>query len=228
GRADQLGDTLTRQLDRFFRYPSKRVIAAGGVAELLHEVGQHFFENPRIHGRGRVIIHVNGQLDPSGSRVLLFRALLRIMIGGGRLVAIRAHDCLAPLKSVNSRPNCRRYEIVTSFTGFLVSGSLTWRTSGSSFICEIMMFFSTCSMLSFTFRSGSRMVHRSLCPHSPRTVTHEVMNNGPSMALITSNAEIIFGSRVSVYPPFMPCWDRINPTFASRCRIFASASCGMP
>src|SRR5208282_4139983 len=103
GRADQLGDSLTRQLDRFFRYPSKGVIAAGGVAELLHEVGQHFFENPRIHGRGRVIIHVNGQLDPSGSRVLLFRALLRIMIGGGRLVAIRAHDRLAPTQPLKGQ-----------------------------------------------------------------------------------------------------------------------------
>ncbi len=60
GRADQLRDTLARQLDCFFRHPSKGVIAAGGVAELLCEVGQHFFENPRIHGRGRVIVHVDG------------------------------------------------------------------------------------------------------------------------------------------------------------------------
>src|SRR5208282_6373029 len=102
GRADQLGDTLTRQLDRFFRYPSKRVIAAGGVAELLHEVGQHFFENPRIHGRGRVIIHVNGQLDPSGSRVL-FRALFSTMIGRGCLVAIGAHACLAPTQPLKGQ-----------------------------------------------------------------------------------------------------------------------------
>jgi len=34
GRADQPGDTLARQFDRFFRRPSKGVIAAGGVAEL--------------------------------------------------------------------------------------------------------------------------------------------------------------------------------------------------
>jgi len=73
GRADQLGDSFARQLHRFFRHPSKRVIAAGGVAELLHEVGQHFFENPRIHGRGRMIVHVDRQLDAVGDRVW-FRA----------------------------------------------------------------------------------------------------------------------------------------------------------
>ncbi len=86
------------------------------------------------------------------------------------------------------------------------------------FICEILMFFKTCSMLSFTLRSGSRIVQRSLWPHSPRTVTHAVIKSGPSIALITSNAEIVRGSRASVYPPLMPCCDCTSPTLASRCK----------
>ncbi len=90
-RADQLCDTLARQLNRFFGRPSKRVIAAGGVAELLHEVGQHFFKNTRIHRRGRVVIHVNRQLDPIGGR-----ALSVVLTGWGRRLHIRAHDYRSP------------------------------------------------------------------------------------------------------------------------------------
>ena len=63
GRADQLGDALAREFDRFFGGPSERVIAAGCVAELLHEIRKHLFEHARIHRRGRVVIHVYGQLD---------------------------------------------------------------------------------------------------------------------------------------------------------------------
>src|ERR1700683_5323594 len=194
------------------------MIAARGVTELLHKVGQHFFENTRIHRRRRVIIHVDGQLDPIGS------ALLSVVLAGwgGRLAIRRPVHLL--LKSA-AKQIC--YEIVIN-SGFLLSGLSTLSASGSSLIGEILMFFKTCSMLSFTFRNGSRIVQRSLWSHSPRIVTHDVMNSGPSMALITSNAEIIFGSRVSVYPPFMPCCDRTKPTFASRCRIFARASCGIP
>ena len=83
-RADQLGDALARQLDRFFGRPSEGMVAAGGVAELLHEVGQHFFEDARIHRRGRVVVHVDGQLDPVGSCVLSV-----VLTGWGR----RCHWC---------------------------------------------------------------------------------------------------------------------------------------
>src|SRR5713101_6612279 len=83
--------------------------------------------------------------------------------------------------------------IVTRSAGFLTS-----TVSGSSRMCEILILFSTCSMLSFTLRRGSRIVQRSVWSHSPRTVTHDVMNSGPSIAWITSNAEIVFGSRASV------------------------------
>ena len=85
GRADQFRDALARQFDGFFSGPSKRMIAAGGVAELLHEVGQHLFENSRIHGSGRVVVHVDGQLDPVGIWVLT-----EVLTAGGRRLG--AHD----------------------------------------------------------------------------------------------------------------------------------------
>ena len=66
GRADQLGDALARGLHAFFGGPAEGVIAAGGIAELLHEVGQHFFQHPRVHGGGGVVIHVDGQLHALG------------------------------------------------------------------------------------------------------------------------------------------------------------------
>ena len=49
-----------------FRRPSEGVIAAGRVAELLREVGQHLFQHPRIHRGGGVVVHVDGQLDALG------------------------------------------------------------------------------------------------------------------------------------------------------------------
>ncbi len=63
GRADQLGDVLARAFHTFFRRPPERVIAAGRVAELLHEVGQHLFQHPRVHGGGGMVIHVDRELD---------------------------------------------------------------------------------------------------------------------------------------------------------------------
>ena len=33
--ADQIGDLLARLVDRFFRFPAERMVAAGGVAEVL-------------------------------------------------------------------------------------------------------------------------------------------------------------------------------------------------
>src|ERR1700739_1715283 len=68
------------------------------------------------------------------------------------------------------------------------------------------MRFNTASMLSFTFRNGSRILQRSLWPHSPRTVTQEVMNRGPSIAWITSNAEIVCAGRSRCLPPVVAVW----------------------
>src|SRR5215467_112569 len=138
-----------------------------------------------------MVVHVDRQIDTvrrqvrrRGSRTLL--------------VSIRAHDCVSPITSAWAVESWEEIEIKSgAFTTSIVSGS--------SFMCEILMFFSTSSMLSFTFRNGSRTVQTLLCPHSPRTVTQEVMNNGPSIAWMTSKAEIVRASRASVYPPLMPC-----------------------
>src|SRR6266853_2909655 len=61
--ADQRSDLGARVLHRFFAGPAERVIAACGVAEFLGEIGQHRVDNTRVHRGGRVIVHVNRQLD---------------------------------------------------------------------------------------------------------------------------------------------------------------------
>ena len=76
GRADQLGDALARGLHALFGGPAEGVIAAGGVAELLHEVGQHLFQHPRIHRGGGVVVHVDGQLHALGVGVVRLRLCL--------------------------------------------------------------------------------------------------------------------------------------------------------
>ncbi len=63
GRADELGDLLAGLFDGGFGFPSKGVVAAGGVAEDSGEVGHHGFEHARIERRGGVVIHVDGQVD---------------------------------------------------------------------------------------------------------------------------------------------------------------------
>ena len=95
GGADQLGDALARRLHAFFAGPAERVIAAGGVAELFHEVGQHLLQHPGIHGRGGVVVHIDGQLHSLGSGVLRDWKLL------GDLY-IRAHNCFSYLCLFNA------------------------------------------------------------------------------------------------------------------------------
>ena len=51
--------------------------------------------------------------------------------------------------------------------------------------------------VSFTRWRGSRMVQLVIWPHSRLSVTQLVMNRGPSIARITSNAEISLGGRAS-------------------------------
>ena len=86
----------------------------------------------------------------------------------------------------------------------------------------------TPEMVSFTRASGSLTVQFEVRSHAFAPLVHEVMKSGPSMAWITSNAEIWRGSRDSAYPPFMPACDRRSPVLVSRCRILASNCAGIP
>jgi len=67
---DEIGHLLARLLDRFFRLPAERMVAAGGVAEVLREVRHHRFEHARIDRRRSVIVHVDRKFD---RHRLLFR-----------------------------------------------------------------------------------------------------------------------------------------------------------
>ena len=49
---DQLRDLLAGVFNRFFCRPAEGMVAAGGVAELLDEVGQHGLQHPGIHRGG--------------------------------------------------------------------------------------------------------------------------------------------------------------------------------
>ena len=62
GGADQIGNLLARFIHGLLGDPAELVIAAGGVAEVLREIGQHRVEDPRVHLRRRVIIEINGRL----------------------------------------------------------------------------------------------------------------------------------------------------------------------
>ena len=61
--ANQIADLFTGVLDRFFRFPSKRMITAGGVAKVIGEVRQHRLDHARIDRRRGVIVHVDRKLD---------------------------------------------------------------------------------------------------------------------------------------------------------------------
>ena len=61
GRADQRGDLPPRLLYAFLRFPPEGVVAAGRVAELIGEVGQHRLQHPWVHRGGGVVIHVQGR-----------------------------------------------------------------------------------------------------------------------------------------------------------------------
>ncbi len=86
GRADQLGDALARLLHRLLGHPAELVVAAGGVAEVLGEVGQHLLHHARIGARGGVVVHVDGQLHVlviavtrNHIRAHCFRHLLKLL-----------------------------------------------------------------------------------------------------------------------------------------------------
>ena len=58
--ADQAGDLRARVFYGFLGFPPELVVAAGGVAEFLGEIGQHGVQHARIDSRGRLIVHVDG------------------------------------------------------------------------------------------------------------------------------------------------------------------------
>src|SRR5271156_914730 len=157
-RADQLGDSLASGFHALFARPAEGVIAAGGIAKLFHKIRQHLFQHPRIHGGGGMVIHIDRQLNSLRNGVLRDWKLL----GGFH---IGAHKCFSYL-FVKSWLNALTlklwkscYTIVTNSAGLITASPAG---SGSSLICGNLMSFSTASMLSFTLRSGSRMLQRSL------------------------------------------------------------------
>src|SRR6185312_8010773 len=62
GGADEVGDLFAGLVHGLFGDPAELVIAAGGIAEVLREVGQHGVENARVHRRRRVVVEINGCL----------------------------------------------------------------------------------------------------------------------------------------------------------------------
>ena len=86
--ADQLGDPFASRLHALFRHPTERMIPAGSIAKLLPEIRQHLFKNPRVDWSGRVVIHVNRQLNDIWRCVLLV-----LLLDWGNL--IHAHDLLS-------------------------------------------------------------------------------------------------------------------------------------
>src|SRR5881396_295910 len=60
---DQRSDLLARGLHGLLARPAKRMVAAGSIAEFLGEIRQHGIDDTGINRRGRVIVHVNRQLD---------------------------------------------------------------------------------------------------------------------------------------------------------------------
>ena len=60
--ANQIGHLLAGSLHRLLGFPAERVVAAGGVAEVLCEVRRHRLEHPWVDGRRGVVVHVNRKL----------------------------------------------------------------------------------------------------------------------------------------------------------------------
>ena len=56
---NQFGYLLTGIIHGFFRFPSKRVVTAGGIPKMLGEIRYHRFQHTRIHGCGGIVIQVN-------------------------------------------------------------------------------------------------------------------------------------------------------------------------
>src|SRR4030095_14120667 len=102
-----------------------------------------------------------------------------------------------------------------------VSGAF-WSLSSARLMVSSRWLIAVCSFCTGRFR-----LQRSSCGHPPwsRQLT---MLIGPSRALTTSPTEMSFGRRVKTYPPLGPFWLTISRRLASRCRVLASNSGGIP
>ena len=60
--ADQIGDLAARQLHCFFRLLAENMLAAGGVAVMLGEIGQHHFHDAGINAHRGVVVQVYRRL----------------------------------------------------------------------------------------------------------------------------------------------------------------------
>jgi hypothetical protein len=66
GRTDELGHLLACRFHALLGLPAEAVVAAGRVAELAGEEGDHCLEHARVHCRGGVVVHVDRQLYAFG------------------------------------------------------------------------------------------------------------------------------------------------------------------
>src|SRR3984885_912812 len=192
GGANQLGYLLTSLLYGLLGFPSKGVVAAGCITELGGEEGNHRIKHTRIHRRGGVVIHVDWQL----------------YVCGGRHCSLNgAHCALSPAFNI----------VVLNFANSIIrtqlpkltsmdSTGLPWyfRPGSCPHRSDTRIAFNTSEMLSFTLRSGSRMVQLSVRSQPRGPVAQEVINSGPSIAPITSKAVMSSGERESAYPPLVP------------------------
>ena len=71
---NQRRNLVARPTHGLFRLPSKAMVTAGGVTELLSEIGQHRIEHARIDARGRMIVHINRLLQHLFSQYLVSRS----------------------------------------------------------------------------------------------------------------------------------------------------------
>ena len=170
-RADQIGDLLARLLDRLFGFPAERMVAAGGVAEVLGEVRQHRLDDARIDRRRRVIVHVDRKLD-------------------GHCCLSRSAGLTARLCAMSSRrPSQMRVQAPPRASDAGAGGS-----AASSAIVHSP---SAARIRSRTRHSGSRTLHFANCSHCLSSVEQAVTVTGPSIAWMTSATEICDGARAS-------------------------------
>ncbi|KAF5292743.1 hypothetical protein FQR65_LT20226 [Abscondita terminalis] len=61
-RADQVGHLATRLLDGFLRFPAPCMASRSGIAEMLAQPGDHGVHHARVHGGGRAIVEIDGEM----------------------------------------------------------------------------------------------------------------------------------------------------------------------
>ena len=174
-RADEIGDLLARLLDRLFGFPAERMVAAGGVAEVLGEIRQHRLDDARIDRRRRVIVHVDRKLDCH-----------RFLSGGLKAALPRFASCLRPCRRraiTNACAAPRRAPAPATADPPPARRSCTRRAPPESARAP-----ATADRARCTSRTART------CPSS---VEQAVTVTGPSIAWMTSATEICAGARAS-------------------------------